>query len=139
MTTNDKTFKQCLYMNTVPAKKTTQVYWTALCACAVLIMAEKLNDNSVNFDLNFANLDATGASISQVIQHAIEIHATEEDEQVETARSSQEVEEIEAFTAESNERFYKVTQGDLEFLASQTLAQATKDQTRWALKIFQGN
>ena len=46
--------------------------------------------------------------------------------------------EAEAFTQNSNERFYNVSPDELDFIASQATAQSTKSQTKWAVKIFTG-
>ena len=44
----------------------------------------------------------------------------------------------EAFTPKSNNRFYTVSDKELDFIVSQATASSTKDQTKWAVKIFKG-
>ena len=53
--------------------------------------------------------------------------------------SSQEaVFDEEQFTPRSNDQFYTVSDKELDFIASQATAAATKDQTKWAMKILKG-
>ena len=42
------------------------------------------------------------------------------------------------FTQKSNERFYEVSDAQLDYIASQTLAVTTKLQTKWGIRIFTG-
>ena len=46
--------------------------------------------------------------------------------------------EADDFTQASNNRFYNVTEMEIEFIASQATAQSTKSQTKWAVKILTG-
>ena len=37
-----------------------------------------------------------------------------------------------------NDRFFNVTEAQLEYIAAQTMADSTKEQTKWGIKIFKG-
>ena len=39
---------------------------------------------------------------------------------------------------EENQCFFNVTEAQLEYIAAQTMADSTKDQTKWGIKIFKG-
>ena len=57
---------------------------------------------------------------------------------VNTCLSVEDENEANDFTPKSKERFYKVSDSELNFIASKATAVSTQEQTKWAVKILKG-
>ena len=110
-----------------------------LCACAVHTTSNVKMEGKISFDLNFVS-PSDEAAVSKLINDSqlgpdetlfVPGPYVNQDPTLEELDSEQ-------FTQQSNERFYTVSDGEIEFIASQATAQSTKHQTKWAVKIFTG-
>ena len=128
----------------------------SLCACVAspkqTKMADLCNNDSANFQLNLT-LDETPSDEEGLVHDMSNISDTDDEtidyvdpEELQPAiieglmevPIEEEASDAVIANPDEKDRFYEVSDAQLDFIASQTVATSTKAQTRWGINIFKG-